>query len=393
MAKTITPYMQLTLPEIRVTGSPEWATDINILLETVDLHDHTINKGTKVPIAGLNINANFNMNSYAIYNLPRLTLNQQSALLTTNDNSIFLYGGDLYYRNSAGTNVKITDGAGVNVGGTGNITGMGAGVGTPAVAYSEAGVGTGAYNFREDANIYADINCSNLTIYEHTAGISEGVELASPAALVASYTLTFPGALPATDSFLVLSPTGVFTTIDRNDITFQDLIIDTLQVLTGAGVAGQVLMSDALGNATWQELIPVGTKMIFYQAAAPTGWTRVTGFDASGNFLRLVNSGGGSTGGSWSWSTDSDTHSHTNSSMTATGVDNSGGSSGASMALRNSAGTVVDPAYFGYASGSSPQGQHGHYISGSTTSDTHSHTVTSHYGDHKYADVCLCSKD
>ena len=56
------------------------------------------------------------------------------------------------------------------------------------------------------------------------------------------------------------------------------------------------------------DLIPVGTKMVFYQAAAPTGWTLVTGI--ADKFLRIVSGGGGSTGGTMAASTDL-THSHT----------------------------------------------------------------------------------
>lgn len=53
-------------------------------------------------------------------------------------------------------------------------------------------------------------------------------------------------------------------------------------------------------GSAWEDvatLIPSGTKMLFYQAAAPTGWTAVAVND---KFLRVVTSGGtgGSTGGS-----------------------------------------------------------------------------------------------
>lgn len=53
-------------------------------------------------------------------------------------------------------------------------------------------------------------------------------------------------------------------------------------------------------GSAWQDvatLIPSGTKMVFYQASAPTGWTAVAVND---KFLRVVTAGGtgGTTGGS-----------------------------------------------------------------------------------------------
>lgn len=72
-----------------------------------------------------------------------------------------------------------------------------------------------------------------------------------------------------------------------------------------------------------QNVIPSGTKMVFYQASAPTGWTAVAVND---KFLRVVTAGGtgGSTGGTVAASTSlAHTHSvanhtHTISSHTHT---------------------------------------------------------------------------
>ena len=46
-------------------------------------------------------------------------------------------------------------------------------------------------------------------------------------------------------------------------------------------------------------LIPVGSKMLFYQATAPLGWTRK--FDYDDKMLRLVNDGNGGTTGGTNW--------------------------------------------------------------------------------------------
>lgn len=74
-------------------------------------------------------------------------------------------------------------------------------------------------------------------------------------------------------------------------------------------------------GTTWddigQNVIPSGTKIVFYQASAPTGWTAVALND---KFLRVVTAGGtgGSTGGTVAAST-SLAHTHTVASHTHTG--------------------------------------------------------------------------
>lgn len=62
---------------------------------------------------------------------------------------------------------------------------------------------------------------------------------------------------------------------------------------------GSTLDADLLDSqqGTYYKDIPAGTKMLFYQASAPTGWTQ----DVSQNdkVIRVVSGTGGGTGGSW----------------------------------------------------------------------------------------------
>ncbi len=56
------------------------------------------------------------------------------------------------------------------------------------------------------------------------------------------------------------------------------------------------------GDKTWQNVttiqpFPAGTKMLFAQSAAPTGWTQVTDDTANNRMLRVVASAGGGVGG------------------------------------------------------------------------------------------------
>jgi hypothetical protein len=72
-------------------------------------------------------------------------------------------------------------------------------------------------------------------------------------------------------------------------------------VIAGSGIT----VSGATGNvtitATASSPIPAGTAMLFYQAAAPTGWTQVT--TQNNKALRIVSGTGGGTGGSVAFTT------------------------------------------------------------------------------------------
>lgn len=59
-----------------------------------------------------------------------------------------------------------------------------------------------------------------------------------------------------------------------------------------------------------EALIPQGTRMVFVQASAPTGWTKVT--TINDRVLRLVNTSGGGLAGD-TWAISGLTHSHTHS--------------------------------------------------------------------------------
>lgn len=74
-----------------------------------------------------------------------------------------------------------------------------------------------------------------------------------------------------------------------------------MQNVSGLGSAGQILTSNGAGQApSWQAFIPSGTKMLFQQSTAPTGWTKDTTHDNKA--LRVVSGTAGS-GGSVAFTT------------------------------------------------------------------------------------------
>jgi hypothetical protein len=71
-----------------------------------------------------------------------------------------------------------------------------------------------------------------------------------------------------------------------------------------AGYEGRIAITNNVlwwySNSTWRTLIPVGTKMAFFQAAVPTGWTQDT--SQNDKVMRVVSGTGGGYGGTWALS-------------------------------------------------------------------------------------------
>lgn len=110
-----TNFLNLELPTVSVTLGPEWASEVNAAFETVDSHDHSSGKGKQIPASGLNINDNLSFQSNKAYNLLQVQLISNNTTLTgsSNANSVYVKSGDLYYTNSGGNAVQITNGGSV----------------------------------------------------------------------------------------------------------------------------------------------------------------------------------------------------------------------------------------------------------------------------------------
>ncbi len=97
-----------------------------------------------------------------------------------------------------------------------------------------------------------------------------------------------------------------------------DTEMNSLDMSASGSTAGDVLTSTGTGTApTWQEIVSFdsGTKIVFAQASAPTGWTQDT--TNNDKALRVVSGTGGGTGGTHAMSSPPSTsHTHTGASHT-----------------------------------------------------------------------------
>ena len=108
-----TPFMNLDLPTPTVTLGPEWATELNAAMDTIDAHDHTNSKGALIPVAGLSIDSDLDFNAFSITNLKTVNLELQGSILdgASYINSVQVFDGDLYFTNGAGVAVQVTSGS------------------------------------------------------------------------------------------------------------------------------------------------------------------------------------------------------------------------------------------------------------------------------------------
>ena len=212
-------------------------------------------------------------------------------------------------------------------------------------------------------------------------GTVDGVDVAARDGVLSSTTTTANNALPKAGGAM----TGAITTnstFDGRDVATDGTKLDGIatsannyshpathpaSMLTGAlpAIDGSAL--------TGVQPFPSGTKMMFYQASAPTGWTQDT--TQNNKALRVVSGSGGGSGGSWdlsSGATSSSDGSHTHSFSDASSTTSSGGSH-----------SHTGPSH----THSTPNHSHSHSLSaGSHTLSTsqmpsHSHNVSPKLGD------------
>ncbi len=155
-------------------------------------------------------------------------------------------------------------------------------------------------------------------------------------------------------------------------------------------------------GTSWEDIggtqIPSGTKMVFYQASAPVGWTAVAVND---KFLRVVTAGGtgGSTGGTVAAST-SLAHTHTVASHTHTGPSHTHTLTTSTDGAHSHDATFGGSVDLDWASNQvtmTSAGSHSHTgtsdAGGTGATGSASPSTDSQLGPFAYADVVVASKD
>ncbi len=279
---TTTPNMGMVLADINGDLN-DWGRILNeALADRIDIHDHTTGKGVPIVAAALDIDADVSWTSHAITDVLAMaftpTTSGQVASYTTALFSLYP-SGDLYFRNLLGTNVKITDGSTLAITSSGGFGGDYVAAAAEA-AYVDA---SDLYTFKQQVATavrqYARLAGASIDLYEYFAAgatpvPTNRVRLQGPAALAASYALTYPAALPGSTLLQQVSAAGVMTWSN----TVAGLITASLGV---TAAAGQHITVSTTGRFKHGDLI----RSFLPITGADTGsaWTFVTdGYITSG---------------------------------------------------------------------------------------------------------------
>lgn len=293
-----TPNMQLSLPIPSVTLGPVWAEELNIALELIDLHDHTSNKGVKVPTAGLNINADLSFAGNAALSLKHVGISSDS-IDPVIPGAIYVKNGDLYFTSSTVTAVQLTDGTSIK-GVTGNISGLGDG--GSSAAFNDF---TEDFTFKfNSGDKFAAMNIGEVRMYpfDGVNAYSNPITLKAPLSLASAYQITLPESLPLADNVMSITSAGVIQqgigngTAAAPSIAFasdSDTGIyrpssNVLGLTTGGAVRAEV--SDTAFTIYSSKLFTTGTGSATVPSVVP-GSGSTTGFSGISGTLHMVNSG------------------------------------------------------------------------------------------------------
>lgn len=188
MPSTITPNMGLIVPTVGQEPGPNWASDLNADLGTLDQHNHSSGQGVQITPAGLNINTDLPMNSN---NITQINTTRYQALgsplsgISPNLGCMYVASNELYYNDEAGNTVKITNNGSVNAG-AGSISGLPSG--TASASY--VGV-SGTFVWESATNTAANMDFASAIFRDQTLS-SNGVTVSPPNSIPSDYAITWP---------------------------------------------------------------------------------------------------------------------------------------------------------------------------------------------------------
>ncbi len=198
----ISPNMNMPVPVVSTDPGPDWATNVNACLSIIDSHTHTTDQGVQITPDAININADLPMNDNNLTEVRSVNFTSQSAPLPASGSDLgCLYesGVDLYYNDSAGNQIRITQ-SGTVTGATGTITGLPSG--TASASFAGA-----TFTFQSATNTPAVMAVGPLVIGRNTVS-PYTVTVTPSGSQAADYSLTLPIALPSSPSLLQTDVSG-----------------------------------------------------------------------------------------------------------------------------------------------------------------------------------------
>ena len=278
-------------------------------------------------------------------------------------NALMIGGGAGVAPSTITTGTGVVTALGVAVGSVGAFVTNGGALGTPSSGVATNLTGT-ASGLSIGGNAATATSATSATTATNATNIAITDDTTTATSVYPTWVTTTTGNLPQKTSSTKLSfvpSTGTLTA--------------TAFVGSGAG----------LTNIT---TFPSGTVLLFYQSAAPTGWTQVTTAGLDDSALRITTSTGGSTGGTTAFSTV-----FANQTPTIT-VGSTTLSSAQIPSHTHTCGPVSGGTYFAYGSSGPALDISGNTgATGGGGSHNHTGSSTAVTLNVKYVNVILCSKN
>ena len=240
MSTNITGIVKST---VSVTPGPDWATNLNTSLDAIDAHDHTSNKGVRIVPAAININASLEFNSNNALELKQVQFDNQGSQPTDQSRALYAYGGELYYRDSSGNQVQMTNSGSIaSTGGFVNLV-------APASAVYVPGSDLFQLWHNQGGSEYGKLAISDMFIYKYSSdgsGTSDKVEL-KYTATGSSSALTLPnetGTLLSTATSYAGGNLSITASAGQIDLSSSS----TLDLVTSAGNSNITLTPHGSGE-------------------------------------------------------------------------------------------------------------------------------------------------
>jgi len=217
-----------------VGGSTDvWGQALNVLLGQfgggIENHNHSSGQGNPIPSSALAIDADVSWTQHAITSMLALQFAEVApSAVTGYSDALFVSSADhnLYFRNNSGTNVQVTSGNTLNISIVGGIGGDYSSV-NALLSYNDA---SRNYWLQQEGTPrpWAGLQTGDIQLFQKAASIANSVTLKSPNSLAASYTVTWPAAVPAAQAIVQIGTTG--TLVASNTLASNQNL-----TLTGSG--------------------------------------------------------------------------------------------------------------------------------------------------------------
>lgn len=185
MAFVTSPNMSLTIPVVGQETGPQYATDVNNCMTTIDGHSHVAGSGVLITPAAINLSADLPFLNNNATQLRSVNFTPQGAplALAADIGCIYVSGVDLYYNDVSGNQIRLTQ-SGSIVGTAGSIGGLPSG--TASASYA-----LGTFTFQSATLTAANIDAGSY-IFRNGTPSSFGLTLQPPNAMGADYSVTLP---------------------------------------------------------------------------------------------------------------------------------------------------------------------------------------------------------